>query len=149
MDSSHNYKMLLGMGILHLPIMYLIMFVMVDTWDDVEMNLNTFYMALMMASPMVTLMPLFMMKMYSNKKMNVLIYSSSFLILICSYYFIREQIFIGDRQFIKSMIPHHSGAILMCQKAKLLDPELKSLCNNIASGQRQEIEQMERILNRL
>jgi uncharacterized protein (DUF305 family) len=52
---------------------------------------------------------------------------------------------INDRQFIASMVPHHSGAILMCRKANLSDPELASLCGEITKGQREEIEQMERI----
>jgi uncharacterized protein (DUF305 family) len=40
------------------------------------------------------------------------------------------------------MIPHHSGAILMCQQADIHDPEIKKLCESIVVGQQQEIEQM-------
>jgi uncharacterized protein (DUF305 family) len=47
------------------------------------------------------------------------------------------------------MIPHHSGAILMCREADITDGELRALCDNIQKGQRQEIEQMKAILNRL
>jgi|TARA_B100001105_G_C22331816_1_gene417257 uncharacterized protein (DUF305 family) len=46
------------------------------------------------------------------------------------------------------MIPHHSGAILMCEQATLTDPEIKALCRGIVDGQRQEIAQMEAILAR-
>lgn len=129
------------MGILHVPIMYLFMFAMVDTWSDVRPNHNTLYMAVMMAMPMLILMP--------GKNKKVMVYAIASLLLVGSFFFIRKQVLIGDEQFIKSMIPHHSGAILMCGKAKLADPELKSLCEKIATGQRQEIEQMERILERL
>jgi uncharacterized protein (DUF305 family) len=62
---------------------------------------------------------------------------------------IRSQAAIGDRQFVRSMIPHHSGAILMCREASLADAELRRLCDEISAGQREEIEQMERILARL
>ncbi len=31
---------------------------------------------------------------------------------------------IGDKEFLRSMIPHHSGAILMCEQATLTDPEM-------------------------
>ncbi len=52
---------------------------------------------------------------------------------------------IGDKEFLRSMIPHHSGAILMCEQATLTDPEIKALCRGIVDGQRQEIAQMEAI----
>ncbi len=55
---------------------------------------------------------------------------------------------IGDKEFLRSMIPHHSGAILMCEQATLTDPEIKALCRGIVDGQRQEIAQMEAILAR-
>jgi uncharacterized protein (DUF305 family) len=29
------------------------------------------------------------------------------------------------------MIPHHSGAILMCEQSNLTDPEIISLCDEI------------------
>jgi len=47
------------------------------------------------------------------------------------------------------MIPHHSGAILMCGKAKLTDPELIALCDEIIIAQEREIVQMQAILDRL
>ena len=58
------YRNLFWMGLLHVPIMYLVMFSMVDTRADVVHNLNTFYMAVMMAAPMVALMPFMMKEMY-------------------------------------------------------------------------------------
>jgi uncharacterized protein (DUF305 family) len=47
------------------------------------------------------------------------------------------------------MIPHHSGAILMCEEASIDDPEIVALCGQIISSQQAEIEQMEAILKRL
>jgi uncharacterized protein (DUF305 family) len=46
------------------------------------------------------------------------------------------------------MIPHHSGAILMCANPRLEDPEIKSLCRNITEGQQREIDQMKAIMQR-
>jgi uncharacterized protein (DUF305 family) len=46
------------------------------------------------------------------------------------------------------MIPHHSGAILMCREAKLQDPEILRLCGEIIESQRREIAEMNRILER-
>jgi uncharacterized protein YcnI len=46
-----------------------------------------------------------------------------------SFLFMRQQSAISDRQFLRSMIPHHSGAILMCEEAPIRDPRIKDLCN--------------------
>lgn len=106
-------------------------------------------MAVMMVAPMVVLMPLMMKEMYTDKKKNLVVYAGSFAILALFYFFVREQTLIGDKQFLRSMIPHHSGAILMCEEAKIEDAEIKTLCADIIEGQKKEVEQMESILNRL
>jgi uncharacterized protein (DUF305 family) len=47
------------------------------------------------------------------------------------------------------MIPHHAGAILMCEQASLYDAEIKDLCGRIINSQQEEIDQMKAILQRL
>ena len=69
--------------------------------------------------------------------------------LVAFFRFIRQQTVIVDRQFLKSMIPHHAGAILMCNEAPLEDAEIKKLCQTINSSQQSEIDQMKAILKRL
>ncbi len=44
------------------------------------------------------------------------------------------------------MIPHHAGAILMCEKAERKAPEIKKLCVEIVASQQAEIEQMKGLL---
>lgn len=144
-----HYSHLAIMGLLHFPIMYAVMFSMVYSAAEIFHNLNTFYMAGMMVAPMIILMPLLMRKMYPNPKLNLIAYSASIVLFLVFFFFTREQTFIGDRQFVRSMIPHHSGAILMCEKAKIEDAELKALCSEIIKGQSSEIEQMKRILDRM
>ena len=46
------------------------------------------------------------------------------------------------RHFLRSMIPHHAGAILMCEQAPIQDAEIRQLCQTIISSQQQEIDQM-------
>lgn len=146
---KHSYSKLFIMGALHLPIMYAIMFVMVYSSGEIYHNINFFYMAVMMAAPMVLLMPLLMPGMYMDRKLNFLVYLSVAAALVASFLMIREQAFVGDKAFLRSMIPHHSGAILMCEKATLQDPEVKGLCDAIVKGQKDEIAQMKRILERM
>lgn len=40
------------------------------------------------------------------------------------------------------MIPHHAGAILMCEQAPIQDSEIKTLCRGIIASQQAEIHQM-------
>jgi uncharacterized protein (DUF305 family) len=129
--------------------MYLLMFTMVDTWGDFFNNLNMGYMALTMLAPMGALMLVLMRGMYVNRTLNTVLYAAFALMFALAVIGIRTQMAIGDRQFIRAMIPHHSGAILMCREADITDGELRALCDNIQKGQRQEIEQMKAILNRL
>jgi uncharacterized protein (DUF305 family) len=87
--------------------------------------------------------------MYPHKRANILIVVGAVILLAAAWFAIRYQAGIGDEQFVKSMIPHHSGAILMCEGAKLEDAELRQLCTGIAAGQQAEIDQMRTILGRL
>ncbi len=47
------------------------------------------------------------------------------------------------------MIPHHSGAVLMCNRAELSDAEIRALCGKIVRSQQEEIDQMKAIQHRL
>jgi hypothetical protein len=145
---SHYQKLfLISLG--HFVIMFAVMYTMVASARDIFVNLNNLYMTGMMLAPMVLLMPLTMSMMYPNKKINLFIYSGAAIAFIGFFAFMRSQSFIDDKAFVRSMIPHHSGAILMCNEAQINDPELKALCSQIVTGQRSEIEQMRKILDRL
>lgn len=129
-------------------IMYLVMFVMIDGLGSFYNNLNMFYMTLMMVAPMVVLMVLAMRQMLPSKSANAALLVGSLVIFFGCFALIRTQTTIGDRAFLRSMIPHHSGAILMCSEASLSDPEIKTLCEQIVQSQREEITQMKAILAR-
>lgn len=129
-------------------IMYLVMFAMIDTISEYYNNLNTFYMAIMMVAPMAILMLLTMGRMYPSRKANLALYAGFAALFLIAFAGIRLQAPIGNAQFLRSMIPHHSGAILMCREAAITDPEIVDLCGRIRQSQREEIDQMERILER-
>jgi hypothetical protein len=147
---EHGKKMylkLLLMAVLSFVSMYVLMYSMVNTFEDIYPSFNQFYMAGLMAAPMVLIEVVLMSAMYKNKKLNAVIAAVSILIGVVSFLGIRQQTAISDEQFLKSMIPHHSGAILMCREANITDPEIKILCQTIIEGQQQEIDQMRAILN--
>ena len=130
-------------------IMYFVMFAMIASFDHLRHNLNTIYMTLMMVAPMAVLMIITMRSMYPDRRLNRLLILSGIALFAAATFAVRTQAAIDDRQFLLSMIPHHSGAILMCREAEVRDPEIVRLCGDIVRSQAAEIAQMEAILERL
>lgn len=151
MNADHDKKMYIKLGLMALLsfiAMYILMYAMVDKFEDVYPSYNQFYMAGLMTAPMMVIEIVLMGAMYKNKKLNIAIALVSILAGLLFYTGIRQQTAIDDQQFLKSMIPHHSGAILMCREANITDPELRTLCDGIMDGQQKEIDQMRSMLNR-
>jgi hypothetical protein len=144
----HHYRMLAINLTISLVIMYVAMFAMIWSFGEFVQNLNFFYMALVMWAPMGAVMLLTMKPMYQNARANIFLYAVFALVFVLSLAGIRAQALVGDREFLRSMIPHHSGAVLMCERARIQDPEIVSLCGRIIQSQTQEIEQMKAILAR-
>jgi uncharacterized protein (DUF305 family) len=88
-----------------------------------------------------------MWSMYPHRKLNQALLAASGILLAICWTSIRAQTAITDRQFLKSMIPHHAGAILMCKQTELRDAELERLCRTIIASQQQEIDFMKTKLN--
>jgi uncharacterized protein (DUF305 family) len=146
---ARHYAMFAVNLALSLAVMYFAMFSMVAGWPDFRNNLNMFYMALTMVAPMGIIMLATMRGMYHRKGLNALLYAGLAALFVLALAGTRTQALVDDRQFIASMVPHHSGAILMCGEAKLADPELVQLCREIVQAQRREIAQMDAIRARL
>lgn len=142
------YMRLAVMIVLSFISMYFLMYAMVDGLENVYSSFNEFYMAGLMTAPMVVIELVLMGAMYKNKKVNAVCLVLGVLAGILFWTLIRQQAAISDKQFLRSMIPHHAGAILMCQEASIEDPEIKTLCKSIVSGQQAEIEQMKALLRK-
>lgn len=137
-----KYYNLLLMSILSFLSMYILMYIMVDQYANVYSNFNQLYMAGIMTIPMIFIELWLMGSMYTNKMLNFLIILFNCIALIVFMIGIRKQIAIDDIQFLKSMIPHHAAALLMCKEAQLHDSEIIKLCKNITASQQSEIDFM-------
>lgn len=147
MERKH-YRMLGINLIVSLVIMYLLMFSMIWSFSDFFNNSNMLYMAVTMAAPMGILMLLMMPMMYPDKRLNMILYGLFALLLVGAFWGIRAQALVADEQFVRAMIPHHSGAIQMCNRAAISDPEIRDLCfkpNGIVESQTREIAPMKAI----
>ena len=147
---THNhYRRLSVMLLISFGAMYVLMYAMVDVLANVLPNYNQFYMAGLMTAPMALIELLLMGSMYPNKKLNNVIIMSSIAALIIFFLLIRFQSGVADKQFLKSMIPHHASALLMCRNATITDPEIRELCERIISSQQSEIDWMKTKLDQL
>jgi uncharacterized protein (DUF305 family) len=87
--------------------------------------------------------------MYKNRNARYGLTAASILLVVVFVLLTRYQAAIDNKDFLRSMIPHHSGAILMCANPNLTDQEIVTLCEGIVKGQQAEIDQMNAIKTRL
>lgn len=144
-----NYNKFALMLLASFIVMFLVMYANLASLDHFYLSTNKFYMTFLMITPMAVIMLAFMAGMYMNKKKNAAIVIFSSIIFIGFFILIRNQTFIDDKGYMKSMIPHHSSAILVSEKADLEDPEVRELAEQIIQAQREEIAKMKRILERM
>lgn len=142
-----HYGKLLLMALLSFISMYVLMYAMVDSAANALPNLNQVYMAALMTAPMVVMELLMMRSMFPDKRRNALILGAAIVLGVASFAMIRQQTAIGDEQFLRSMIPHHAGAILMCGEAPISDADIQELCRGIIASQQSEIVQMKALLS--
>ncbi len=143
---ENHYRRLGIMVALSFVAMYILMYAMANSFSDVYANINQAYMAGLMAAPMVVIEVVVMRAMYQNATLNAILIGASTALGVLLFVFIQHQAAVGDRQFLRSMIPHHSAAILMCREASLHDTQIQRLCQAIISSQQTEIDQMNAIL---
>ena len=128
--------------------MYVLMYAMVDRLENVHPSLNQAYMAGLMTMPMLATELVLMFGMYPSRKVNAATVAAAAIGLVALWAAIRGQAFVDDESFLRAMIPHHAGAILMCKESSITGPDLRALCGRIVKGQQQEIEEMNAMLQR-
>jgi len=144
-----SYKKFTVMIIISFLIMYFVMFLNMDSIEHYHTSATRIYMAILMVTPMSIVMMTMMGKMYPSKKTNTGIIVVAIILFIATLTALRTQTPISDVQYMKGMIPHHSSAIMTSKHANIKDPEVRKLADSIIASQEREIQQMERILNRM
>lgn len=144
-------RMYLKFGVIllvSLGLMWVLSMSMVRSIDHFYFNLSNFWMALLMVSAMAIVMIVGMWSMFKNKRANIAMLVGFGVLFAAVFALGRTETFVGNEQFLKSMIPHHSRAILVCQESNITDPEIIDLCQSIVTSQQDEITQMQAILDR-
>ena len=147
--TAMSYKMFSIMMAISFLIMYCVMFLNMDKLVHYHTSMTRIYMALLMVAPMAVIMMVMMGNMYPNKKLNISIIIGGIVLFIIILIGLRTQTPIGDVQYMKAMIPHHSSAIMTSKSANIKDSEVRKLADSIIASQEREISQMENIYKRM
>jgi hypothetical protein len=127
-------------------VMFAIMYSRVNEWSNLFISLNQVYMTGLMISAMLVIMLTVMASMYKNKKLNVVLLILGAALVPIFLTLVRTQAGVGNQQFLRSMIPHHAAAILVCQQSSLTDPRIEELCTEIVQTQKEEIAIMKALM---
>ena len=117
-----SYKKFFFMMLISFVIMYIVMFLNLDSVSHYHTSITRIYMSLLMVAPMSLVMMAMMGKMYPNKKINRLIIASGIGVFAIVLVALRTQTPISDVQYMKAMIPHHSSAIMVSKKCRSQGP---------------------------
>ncbi len=145
----NNYARFGVMILTSTVIMFGLMYLNTYKVNHVFFSETRLYMALMMGAAMAIIMLAFMLKMYTNRKVNMAIFAGSALVFIIAISLVRSQSTIDDTSWMKAMIPHHSIAILTSERANISDPRVRDLADSIIEAQRKEIKEMKALIEDL
>lgn len=122
-----------------------------NSWDisHVWFSQSRVFMVLYMGSIMAVVMLVFMLGMYRSVAGNIAVVVLAVVVFSGSLLLMRSQQTVDDVAYMKAMIPHHSIAILTSRRAKITDPRVRELADEIIEAQVREIAEMERLIEDL
>ena len=130
-------------------VMFGLMYLNTYQLDHILFSETRTYMALIMGASMAVIMLAFMLKMYTDKTVNLGIFFGSVFVFALALWLVRSQTTVSDVSYMKAMIPHHSIAILTSERARIKDPRVRKLADQIIESQRKEIVEMKALITEL
>ena len=127
-------------------IMFFLMYQLVYSWEHALFSLTRFVSSLLMGCVMTAVMLAFMWRMYRPAATKVVVLAVAVLGGAVVLAVNRSQALIGDTDFMKSMIPHHSIAINNARRADIRDPRVRYLADRITRDQVKEIAEMKLLI---
>ncbi len=130
-------------------LMYGLMYLNTYEWSHAFFSETRAYMALIMGAAMAVIMLSSMLNMHPDRRVNIGIFAGSVIMFALALWLVRSQRTVGDVSWMKAMIPHHSIAILTSERARISDPRVRALADQIIESQRREIEEMKALIAEL
>jgi len=130
-------------------IMFFLMYQLIYSFDHALFSVNRLVASLLMGCVMTVVMLAFMWSMYKGTGVKIAVVGVATALGLVLLSVNRTQALIGDVNFMKSMIPHHSIAINNARNASISDPRVRELADGIIESQVHEIAVMELLLEDL
>lgn len=140
------YARFVAMLVTSCLVMFGLMYLNTYALDDVFFSQTRAWMALVMGSTMGVVMLAFMLGMYKNRRVNILIVVCCTAVFALSLWLVRSQATVDDVSYMKAMIPHHSIAVMTSERARIRDPRVRELADRILSAQLREIDEMKALV---
>jgi len=128
-------------------VMFPLMYQLVYSADHATFSLTRLVSSVVMGCVMAVIMLGFMWKMYAGPGTKLAILVGSVVLGVIILAINRQQMLVGDVDFLKSMIPHHSIAINNARKADIRDPRVRQLADGIIRAQVKEIAEMKLLVD--
>ena len=142
----HPYRNFLLMILTGSALMFGLMYLNTYQTSHVWFSQTRLFMTCIMAGAMALVMLGFMRHMYRDRRANAAIVVASLALMGGGLWLVRSQSTVDDVAYMKAMIPHHSIAILTSERARITDPRVRALADQIIESQRREIDEMSRLL---
>jgi uncharacterized protein (DUF305 family) len=130
-------------------VMFGLMYLNTYQADHIFFRETRAYMAVVMGATMAVVMLAYMMGMYTKRKVNLGIFAGSTIVFVLALWLVRSQRTVEDVSYMKAMIPHHSIAIMTSERARITDPRVRKLADQIIESQRREIAEMKALIEEL
>jgi uncharacterized protein (DUF305 family) len=130
-------------------VMFGLMYLNTYQADHIFFSETRAYMAVVMGATMAVVMLAYMMGMYTKRKVNLGIFAGSTIVFVLALWLVRSQRTVEDVSYMKAMIPHHSIAIMTSERARITDPRVRKLADQIIESQRREIAEMKALIEEL
>ena len=130
-------------------VMFGLMYLNTYQLDHVFFSETRAYMALVMGATMAVIMLAYMMGMYKDQRANIVIFGVSLVVFAMALWLVRSQVTVDELSYMRAMIPHHSIAILTSGRARISDPRVRKLADQIIETQRREIDEMKALIRDL
>ena len=130
-------------------VMFGLMYLNTYQLDHVFFSETRAYMAVVMGATMAVVMLAYMMGMYKNQRANIGIIAGGLAVFAIALWLVRSQATVDDLSYMRAMIPHHSIAVLTSERARITDPRVRQLADQIIESQRREIAEMKALIRDL
>ena len=127
-------------------VMYGLMYLNTYALEHLLWSETRAWMALVMGSTMAVIMLGFMLDMYKKKVVNMAIFGGSVVVFALSLWLVCSQATVDDADYMRAMIPHHSIAIMTSERARISDPRVRKLADEIIEAQEREIAEMKYLI---